>query len=546
MTERQLQEVKDNILDLLAHDFPSENLSTLLGLDPTLIAICFIELHLRLPSNLRIEEIPPLPHGTPLPSSLAHLPEHLVPRRPPITPQTLHKSPSPIITPILPTVCTPLPPPPEPSTLPPKPLSAAAAPFVPKQPNPPGLPLSTLHLELGTTAVPMQIGSSLVQDAPQVPEPEPAVPPVNAKEAALRRQLLARKSKLVLDQDAQTSAVPTAPMPSLANLPRNTEYFVVPPPMSMDTIPPPPLEVRPSSPAHSASRTTSIISIISTTIQTTQSQIDQSIESQSILPPPPKEVTLQNLRSQSPQVSTTDPLINKNGKRLRATDLFQDDFSPTAPSSPVTTRTGSSQDSTTLVSVSKRSLTFKPVFRANSSLSETIALGKKPQTWPSHVIEMSDSEDSEDINSETYSDTSNQMEVIDTAKLEGDVMGILEGAVASIPSPAPRTNSPLTSISPPMTTTPSETAHVYEKRLADLALLKAMIAKRQAKPKSVHVSQILATTPVSTPLGHTAELAARSDDGTPMDDIHMQYDEGHQETNSPHALEDHDYIGRRF
>ncbi|KAG8967861.1 hypothetical protein FRC03_009148 [Tulasnella sp. 419] len=81
LTEDQLTEAKDLILDVLGYGFQPEDLKVI-GLDPGLIAICFAELNLVLPDNIRPAEIPPLPYGSPVPPSFATVPYEMIRFRP--------------------------------------------------------------------------------------------------------------------------------------------------------------------------------------------------------------------------------------------------------------------------------------------------------------------------------------------------------------------------------------------------------------------------------------------------------------------------------
>ncbi|KAG9029550.1 hypothetical protein FRB95_005224 [Tulasnella sp. JGI-2019a] len=67
ITVSDLVESKLHILDLLAQGFPKEDLINVINLPPKFIVVVFSELGLRLPTNIRPEDIPPLPFGSPVP-----------------------------------------------------------------------------------------------------------------------------------------------------------------------------------------------------------------------------------------------------------------------------------------------------------------------------------------------------------------------------------------------------------------------------------------------------------------------------------------------
>ncbi|KAG8875029.1 hypothetical protein FRB97_005477 [Tulasnella sp. 331] len=67
ITVADLVESKLHILDLLAQGVRKEDLVDVIKLSPQFVAVVFAELGLRLPTNIKPEDIPPLPTGSPVP-----------------------------------------------------------------------------------------------------------------------------------------------------------------------------------------------------------------------------------------------------------------------------------------------------------------------------------------------------------------------------------------------------------------------------------------------------------------------------------------------
>lgn len=308
-------------------------------------------------------------------------------------------------------------------------------------------------------------------------------PDQSAKLAAMREEV--RRSRLNL-KGASSATRPSSPSRSTPQVPKDANSFrESPQPMEVDidqhnekSRPIIPHSVEGSSGANSQDSNTLPDMDLSVSVVPIQPVTSHRAFDSIVLEPRflPASIPL-------PKSPTLTPIVNKNGKRLRATDLFSDDM-PTISPAP--------RDNASLSKViSPRPYSgIKPGLKPTMSLSEVVASSVVANEWVEHIIQVSDDDQSEGSDTDV-SDDPHEMdeEDVQRAKLEDDVMTLISNAVSAIPNNVIRTTA-LT----PLSETPELAARhkqppgmdviqVLEKRKADLALLKAMIANREAKRK---------------------------------------------------------------